>query len=175
MQWHSLTVGIEHLFTGIVFHSNADTSRGFQFEKESASIFRVYSDEPFYALWNHRITAESLPCGAPPEHPYGSIDGPAQYYAQVTGPALVDLDNKLRIDSQGYSRKCDWTDRNGTPSRFAPNEPTPFPQAVVDAVVRKHGAKAFEILASLRWAGDHWFYTSGNMYIGVEPDGYIHT
>lgn len=181
MNWHSLTVGIEHLFTGICFHphetENPPFPGGFQFEKESASIFRVYSPVPFYAVWNQRITAESQPCAAPPERSYGSVEGPAQYYAQVVGPAMVDLDNKLRIDSQTYSRKAEWAIKDGPNklSRFAPNEPTPFPQAVVDAIMRKHGAKSFEVLASLRWAGDHWYYTSGNMYVGVEPDGYIHT
>jgi len=167
---HVLVIGIEHLMTGIQLIGK-DHCHGFQFIRESPSIVRVESDEPFYANWPNRCIMDSHPVDESFKS-YFAGDGEIEWYAKIVGSAMVDVDQRS-YDMQTYTRRFG---EGGDPdSRYAPTEPQSFPQAVVEAMRRKHGARANEFLAMLRWNHDHWFYNHERMYIGVEPDGHIHT
>lgn len=54
-----------------------------------------------------------------------------------------------------------------------------IPKAVIQSVTnfgeRHSPQRAQEYLAALRWSGDHYSFMVGNMYVGVEVDGYLHT
>lgn len=46
---------------------------------------------------------------------------------------------------------------------------------VVTDAIKNAFKDAGAILPTLRYAGDHYSFTRWGMYVGVEPDGYIHT
>lgn len=168
MKRHKLLLGIEHLMTGVQVNNDG---YDLEFHRESPSIVRIESHGPITAYWPiNGATINSEEFDAKPAR-YGG--GEAEWYALVVGKSMAEADDKS-YSMQTYTRRADWM-IDGKPSRYAPGEPQRFPEAVVTAMRRKHGAKADEFLAQLRWAGDHWFYNHERMYIGVEPDGYIHT
>ena len=52
------------------------------------------------------------------------------------------------------------------------------PEVVLNSVrrfSRGDDIKAELYLSDLRWSGDHYSFMCGNMYVGVEVDGYLHT
>jgi hypothetical protein len=47
---------------------------------------------------------------------------------------------------------------------------------VEQSIRRRYPDRAEQILADLKWAGDHFYFMLGTMYVGVEKnDGYMHT
>jgi hypothetical protein len=167
---HVLVLGIEHLMTGIQLVGK-DHCHGFQFVRESPSTVRVESDEPFYANWPNRCIMDSAPIEESFKgHFHG--DGEIEWYAQVVAPAMVKADQSS-YEMQNYTRRG--KEYAGVIGGMNEREPVGFPPAVVNAMRRKHGATANTYLAMLRWNRDHWFYNHYRMYIGVEPDGHIHT
>jgi hypothetical protein len=50
-----------------------------------------------------------------------------------------------------------------------------IPDVVRDSIKKSFPDQAKDIIASLRWSGDHFSFTRWGMYVGVELDGYIHT
>jgi hypothetical protein len=52
-----------------------------------------------------------------------------------------------------------------------------IPPQVIKSIERfaRTPERAQEILSQLRWSGDHFSFMAGNMYVGVEVDGYLHT
>ena len=167
--YHKIEVGIEHLMTGICFFPKPD--HAVQFIRVSASIVAAISDEPFTAHWPNRCHMESTPYEFRFEQ---SGQGTVDWYAKVLAGVMQDAEQRL-YDMQTYNRTAMYTGLDGQQSRYAPNEPSPFPQAVVNAMRNKHGAEAEKYLAMLRWSFDHWGYSYAGMYLGVEPDGYIHS
>lgn len=169
---YKLLLGIEHLMTGVQVQCKDPVI----FERESASVVRVTSDSPIRAYWPVKqafLEAEDLPAEVL-THEAKFSNGEAEHYAKNVAAVMQDREQRS-YDMQTYSRRPDYPGPDGIDSRYAPGEPSPFPMAVVRAMRRKHGAEADKFLAMLRWAGDHWFYHLGNMYLGVEPDGYIHS
>lgn len=163
---HVLLVGIEHLMTGIQIKT-----QGARFERESASVIRVTSHLPIEAYWpvNGAFMMSTDQDVTLPQYSAGE----AEHYAQVVGPALVDIDLRS-YDMQTYTRTAEYY-YNGDYHRLAETEPSRFPEAVIKSMRRKWGAKANEWLAKLRWSRDHWFFHHASIYHGVEPDGHIHT
>jgi len=159
---YRLTMGIEHLMTGVALRSTGDPDAPsapaeasvFTFERESASVVAVTSDEPFEAYWPVKqcfLTAEKVPDKGEPLYSHGE----AEWYAQVMGHAM-------RVADQAYTEKA----THG-----------PIPAVVVKAIRAKHGTTADDVLASLKWDGLNkcWYYNWAGMFVGVETDGYIHT
>lgn len=169
---HMMLVGIEHLTTGIQFLMAE--GKTLTFERESPSMFRAISSAPFNAYWPVKQTlTQSTETEQVKLEQYSN--GEAEWYATKAANALADIDNRSVHDMQTYTRTADYMSLDHTPSRYAPNEPNPFPWAVVKAMRRKHGKEADKKLAELRWNKDHWYYYSGSMYLGVETDGTIHS
>lgn len=175
-------LGIEHLMTGVklMANPNKDPNPVFTFERESPSIVAVHCDVPFDIYWP---VTQSLTSAVETEVKEGRYSqGEVEWYAKMVADAMVDQENRSIWDMQTYTRKVGEYSAP-TPqetggsygSRYAPGEPSPFPMAVVKAMRAKHGKDADKFLAELRWNRDHWFYNHHNMYVGVEPDGYIHT
>lgn len=167
---HVLLIGIEHLMTGVQIKT---AGASLTFERESSSVMRVLSHMPIEAYWPVNcafMESTEAPRGNPEKYSAGE----AEYYAQVVGPAMVDLDQKS-YDMQTYNRRPEYTGPDGVPSRWAPSEPSRFPLEVIKSMRAKFGKDSDKWLAELRWNGDHWFFTKDRMYHGVEPDGYIHT
>lgn len=54
-------------------------------------------------------------------------------------------------------------------------EPDAIPTAVVAAICKAWPDQAAEILQQIKWNHDHWYIQRWGMYVGIEPDGYIHT
>ena len=48
-------------------------------------------------------------------------------------------------------------------------------KVVCAAIQKAFPAEAYKILPTLRGGGDHYSFVRWGMYVGVEPDGYIHT
>lgn len=166
---HFLLVGIEHLMTGLILKSDS----ALRFDMESASTMRVSADTPITAYW--QVTQgfiESTEDTEDKDFPKYS-HGEMEHYAKNVAQVMRDRETRS-FDMQVYTREFMYT-VNGRPSRLGPDEPACFPVAVVKAMRRKHGAEADKFLAMLRWSHDHWYYNHDRMYIGVEPDGYIHT
>lgn len=51
------------------------------------------------------------------------------------------------------------------------------PGVVVDSIVKfaRTKERAQEYLDQLRWSYDHFSFNAHGMYVGCEPDGYLHT
>ncbi len=163
---HVLVLGIEHLMTGIQLFGDVDA---FQFERESPSMVKVTANGPFKAYWPNRSILDSVPVEEPFETHFPK-DGEVEWYAKRMAEAMRKCDEES-YKMQNYARRP----MEYPGEELSPTEPYPFPKAVVDAMRNKHGADADTFLSRLRWNGDHWFYNHDRMYIGVEPDGYIHT
>lgn len=174
---HKLTVGIEHLMTGLQM-SVCDLSKPpqapFVFQRESPSIVAILYPERFQAWWPCKqcwLSSTEVPIGEIGKYTKYS-GGEAEWWAQVVAPKMVECETQS-YDMQTHTRV--YGECGDTKSRYAPSEPHSFPEAVVMAMRRKHGVNSDAMLSRLRWAGTHWFYTEAGMYVGVEPDGYIHT
>lgn len=173
MKAHGIILGIEHLMTGLVL--TPKDGHAIQFIRESPSCVKAISDEPFYASWgmNPTILMDSTEF----EYEYKAPGhGDVEWYAGVVADAMIKAERRL-YDMQTYTRKADefGDPYEGGTGYYARGEPVPFPVAVVNAMRRKHGKDTAKFLAMLRWTGDHWFYNHNKTYVGVEPDGYIHT
>lgn len=167
---YKMLLGIEHLMTGVQFAETCPedppidnglppSEAMYTFHQESPSIVCVVSDKPFDACWPvHGSFIDSTPCTPEEEVKYEKIrygKGEAEWWAKVAGEAL----------RQTYH----------LPTAAIPGKQPP--DAVLRAMRRKHGATADTYIAMLRWDGLNgcWFYTLNGMYLGVEPDGYIHS
>lgn len=144
-------MGIEHLMTGAQVGSTAtgQWAGSFTFERESASVIRVSSSDPFVIYWPmYGSTVESYEVEEGPEVRHGH--GEAQWYGQVMAEAM---------------RKAE--------DHGVPNLPGP----VVQAMRNKHGKDAHQCIKQLTYdrLNGCWFYTWEGMMLGVEPDGYIHS
>lgn len=165
---HKMLLGIEHLMTDVQLteqnpqrppNSPYHNPAVFKFQQESPSMVRVLCEEPFQAYWPHtQGFIYSTPCSLGEITEYDKVrygSGEAEWWAKVAGEAL----------RQTYH----------LPTASIPNKQPP--DAVLRAMRRKHGATADTYIAMLRWDSLNgcWFYTLNGMYLGVEPDGYIHS
>jgi hypothetical protein len=48
-------------------------------------------------------------------------------------------------------------------------------QPVIDAIVKRHGDEAIEILPTVRHYGSYYGFVRWGMFVGIEYDGYMHT
>jgi hypothetical protein len=156
---YSTIVGIEHLMTGVQIRAEGVV----QIEPHGSTQFKLSSDQDFdaYALVPMQMLQTSETDNKWPSKVPSATFGEFEYHSVHTSALLVDAAYKS-FAAQGKNRTIEHT------------EP-PFTPAVVAAMRRKHGADADTYLAKLQWAGKYWFYTHNNMYVGVEPDGHIHT
>ena len=102
---YKLLLGIEHLMTGVQLRSLDNDGGTFAFYRQSASIVRVESHEPFAAYWPVKqafIEAEFVDTyrtcpGQPVPVPAVYSTGEAEWYAQVMGEAMRNADSKVEI------------------------------------------------------------------------------
>jgi hypothetical protein len=165
-----MEVGIEHLMTGFSFFGPGASSMTFYMS--SPSIFSVVSDEQFSGcskVTHGCIDARKVNSYKPPPH------CGIEHYAKVVSEGLREVDERSSRMHLYKRRGNEYMHRDGTFHAYAEGEPQFLPWAVMSAMRRKHGEEADKFMAKLKWAGDHWFYTLHRMYVGVEPDGHIHT
>lgn len=158
---HKLIIGFEHLMTGVQLRSEKGDL--LTFERESPSMVRVLSDSPIESYWPAKqawITSEELAAELEAEK---YSEGEIEWYAQKVCPELVALDS---VANQQY--------RNHN-VRFYGEDMKDLPPAVIKAMRRKHGAEANLYIRELKPYGSYWGYEIHGMFLGVEPDGYIHS
>ena len=147
---YQMLIGIEHLMTGL----RLAAPREVRFERESASVIRLVSNEPFAAYWPAKtafLTAVEVPDTEPVKYSGGEVE----WFGQRAAESMRTFD------------------KNNSRSQWADSlEP-----AVIKAMRAKHGANAELYIMALRWSAIDrcYFYSHNNMLCGVEPDGYIHT
>lgn len=160
---HKVLLGIEHLMTGVMVRSAGNDV--LVFERESASVVRVTSGTAIEVYWPVNqvwIKSEEIP---EPAQATKYSHGEAEWYAQVVGSEMAVLDG---IAHQQY--------RNHNAKHFDDKDIRPLPEAVIKAMRRKHGKDANKYIRELTWSmGGYWAYQCDGMYLGVEPDGYIHS
>jgi len=147
---YQMLVGIEHLMTGL----RLAAGREVRFERESASVIRLVSNEPFAAYWPVKtafLTAAEVADAEPVKYSGGEVEWFAQRAAE-----------SMRTFDANHSRS-QWVE--------------PVPPEVIKAMRAKHGANAELYIVALRWSAMDrcFFYSHNNMLCGVEPDGHIHT
>ena len=148
---HYLSVGIEHLMTGVQIQpADGETLR---FERESASIVRVSSDKPFSAYWPvKQITIDSVE-GEPTRAKYG--EGYVEWCAQKLAPAMVEKD--------------------GVP-KWVSDKLGDIPTVVIRAMRNRFGVESMYYITRMHNYGDYFGFEYAGMFLGVEKkDGYIHS
>jgi len=151
---HVALIGIEHLMTGVQMGGESD-GQSFTFERESATVVKVISDEPFNLYWPvNQATINSHEAEITPSK-YST--GDAEWYAQGLCPAIVQYER--RRDSAYYGKT------------------EPFTPAVSAAVIRRWGINAPLVFKAMQWDGlcKCWMVPWAGMLLGIEQDGYIHS
>ncbi len=181
---HKLTLGIEHLFTGIQLmeqnpqrppNSPYHNQAVFTFQQESPTMVRVLCEEPFQTYWPHaQIFLYSTPCSLDEiteyegsKHQYSQ--GEAEWWAQK---AAQDLRTAYEFCNLERTHKF-----NGRGVTLDRSPGVILPDVVLKALRRKYGADADAIGRLLQWDGimKCWTYTHNGIFYGVEEDGYIHS
>lgn len=170
---HKLSIGIEHLFTGIQLREqDLVDDRTFTFQQESPTIVRVLNAGPFQAYWPCKQSfLSSVECTPEEEKEY---TGPKHQYSQ--GEAEWLIARVLPRVNEAHS-SANTARQHNAPLRRMKNQPVYLPEVVVKALRRKYGAESDSIAVRLLWDGlmKCWTYTHNGIFYGVEEDGYIHT
>jgi len=150
---YQMVIGIEHLMTGILFDANA----ALQFNRNSASTFRITSSEPFNSYWLPRqiflsaIEITESENSAP--EPRCSV-GEVEWYAQVMAQAMAFAEGKAAQTNEGQQ--------------------VPYP--VLRGLMRKFGVEAGTWVKQLRYSHmGCWMFNWCGMVLGVEKNGDIHS
>lgn len=151
---HKILLGIEHLMTGVQVRSPKGDVLTFQ--RESASVVRVISDSEMEMYWPVKqcwLSSTEFDNEVEKHSQIKYGEGEIEWYAQVMAGQMVRTDEAFTPIIKDH----------------------PVPYAVVKSIRAKFGANADDVLCTLKYYGGYYGFTWGNMFVGVEPDGYMHT
>lgn len=167
---HKLTLGIEHLFTGVTIQSRSEYA-SIRFMKESPSVVAAVSTQPMIAYWpvtqgwieSVEMTEEE----EKKDNPLVYGKGAAEYYALKVAPRMREGD-LAEVEPMAYRRAR---------AQYPEEKLKPIPEVVNIALMNRFGKDAANVKHGMIWdlLNGCWTAEWQGMTLEIEMDGYIHS